>query len=155
VKARNVALLLTVALVVYLVLLADHAVELLRTGSAAGAALGAAVLVLPLLGVWMVVATWRSGLRIQRLARRLDEEGGLPDVSDLPRRPSGRVDRDAADAWFEQRRAELEAHPDDWRHWYRLAHAYDIAGDRRRARTTMRKALDLESTDPTHPGPRK
>jgi Flp pilus assembly protein TadD len=61
------------------------------------------------------------------------------------------VDRDAADAWFEQRRAELEAHPDDWRHWYRLAHAYDIAGDRRRARTTMRKALDLESTDPSHP----
>jgi hypothetical protein len=151
VKARNVALLLTLALVVYLVLLADHAVRLLRTGSAAGVVLGAAVLVLPLLGVWMVVATWRSGLRIQRLARRLDEEGALPDVSDLPRRPSGRVDRDAADAWFEQRRAELEAHPDDWRHWYRLAHAYDIAGDRRRARATMRKALDLEATDPSHP----
>lgn len=146
-KARNVALLLTAALVVYLVLLADRAVQLARTGSAAGVALGVAVLVLPLLGVWMVVATWRSGLRIQRLSRRLDEEGGLPDVSDLPRRPSGRVDRDAADAWFEQRRADLEEHPGDWRRWYRLAYAYDIAGDRRRARAAMRKALDLEATE--------
>lgn len=146
-KARNVALLLTAALVVYFVLLADRAIQLLSAGSAAGAALGAAVLVLPLLGVWIVVATWRSGLRIQRLGQRLDEEGGLPDASDLPRRPSGRVDRAAADAWFEQRRAELERHPDDWRHWYRLAYAYDIAGDRRRARATMRKALELEESE--------
>jgi cytochrome c-type biogenesis protein CcmH/NrfG len=145
VRARNVALLLTAALVVYLVLLADRAVQLLRSGSTAGMVLGAAVLVLPVLGAWMVFATWRSGVQIQRLSRRLGEEGGLPDVSDLPRRPSGRVDRDAADAWFEQRRAELEQHPDDWRRWYRLAHAYDIAGDRRRARATMRKAVELEA----------
>jgi hypothetical protein len=102
---------------------------------------------LPLLGAWMVVATWRSGTQIQRLARRLEAEGGLPEVSDLPRRPSGRVDRAAADEWFEQRRAELEQHPEDWRHWYRLAYAYDIAGDRRRARATMRRAVDLEAAD--------
>ncbi|GHF76344.1 hypothetical protein FHX82_002544 [Amycolatopsis bartoniae] len=146
-RARNVALLLTAALVVYLVLLADRAVELVRTGTAVGITLGIAVFVLPLLGAWMVVATWRSGVRIQQLGRRLDEEGGLPDVSDLPRRPSGRVDRAAADAWFEDRRAELEAHPDDWRYWYRLAYAYDIAGDRRRARATMRKAVDLEAAE--------
>ncbi|HVV09567.1 hypothetical protein [Amycolatopsis sp.] len=144
-KARNVALVMTAALVVYLVLLADRAIQLVRTGTGAGVALGVAVLVLPLLGVWMIVATWRSGLRIQRLSRRLDEEGDLPDVSDLPRRPSGRVDREAADAWFEERRAELEQNPDDWRHWYRLAYAYDIAGDRRRARATMRRAIDLEA----------
>ncbi|KAA9157593.1 hypothetical protein FPZ12_024660 [Amycolatopsis acidicola] len=147
-KARNVALLMTAALVVYLVLLADRAVLLLRSGTAAGVALGVAVLVLPLLGLWMIIATWRSGTQIQRLSRRLDEEGDLPDVADLPRRPSGRVDRDAADAWFEERRKELEANPDDWRHWYRLAYAYDIAGDRRRARATMRKAIELEAAQP-------
>jgi hypothetical protein len=147
VKARNVALLLTAALVVYLVLLADRAVQLLGSGTTAGVVLGGAVLVLPVLGAWMVVATWRSGVQIQRLSRRLGEDDGLPDVSDLPRRPSGRVDRDAADAWFEQRRAELERHPDDWRHWYRLAYAYDVAGDRRRARATMRKAVELEAAE--------
>jgi hypothetical protein len=144
VRARNVALLLTAALVVYLVMLAERAVALLRTGTGVGIALGIGVLLLPVLGVWVVVTTWRSGARIQRLSRLLDAEGGLPDTEDLPRMPSGRVDRKAADAWFEQRRAELEQHPDDWRHWYRLAHAYDIAGDRRRARATMRKALELE-----------
>ncbi|WP_326837236.1 tetratricopeptide repeat protein [Amycolatopsis rhabdoformis] len=146
-RARNVALLLTAALVVYLVLLADRAIELFATGSPAGIALGVGVFVLPLLGVWIVVATWRSGLQIQRLSRRLDAEGVLPDVSDLPRRPSGRVDRTAADAWFDQRRTEVEAAPDDWRGWYRLAYAYDIAGDRRRARATMRKAVDLEAAE--------
>ncbi|HEY3708127.1 MAG TPA: hypothetical protein VGL64_02030 [Amycolatopsis sp.] len=146
-RARNVALLLTAALVVYLVLLADRAVALFATGSAAGIALGVGVFLLPLLGVWIVVATWRSGVQIQRLSRRLDSEGGLPDVSDLPRRPSGRVDRDAADAWFEGRRAEVEENSGDWRAWYRLAYAYDVAGDRRRARATMRKAVDLEAAD--------
>ncbi|MBB4682739.1 tetratricopeptide repeat protein [Amycolatopsis jiangsuensis] len=146
-KARNLALLLTAALVVYLVLLAERAVALIGTGTAAGIALGIGVFLLPLLGVWIIVVTWRSGAQIQRLSRRLDAEGGLPDVSDLPRRPSGRVDRDAADGWFDQRRAEVEADQDDWRGWYRLAYAYDVAGDRRRARATMRKAVELEGAE--------
>ncbi|ATY16596.1 tetratricopeptide repeat protein [Amycolatopsis sp. AA4] len=138
---------MTAALVVYLVLLADRAVALLGTGTPAGIALGIGVFLLPLLGVWIVVVTWRSGMQIQRLSRQLDAEGGLPDVSDLPRRPSGRVDRDAADAWFDRRRAEVEASQEDWRAWYRLAYAYDIAGDRRRARATMRKAIELEAAE--------
>lgn len=147
VRTRNLAALVTVGVAVYLVLLAGRAVALIGTGEPVAVGLGVAVLVLPLLGVWMLVTTWRSGLRVQRLSRRLDAEGGLPDVSDLPRRPSGRVDRAAADEWFAQRRAEVEADPGDWRTWYRLAHAYDIAGDRRRARATMRRAIELEERD--------
>jgi hypothetical protein len=102
------------------------------------------VLVLPLLGVRVVVAAWRSDLRVQRLSRRLVAEGGLPDVSGLLRRQSCRIDRAAADAWFDDRKAELEADPGDWRHWYRLACAYDIAA---RARATMRRALELEALE--------
>lgn len=146
-RQRNVALLLTAAVVVYLVLLAGRAVALLRTGEPVPVLLGIAVLILPLLGGWLLVTTWRSGTRVQRLARRLDAEGGLPDVADLPRRPSGRVDRAAADEWFEARRAEVAAEPGDWRRWYRLAYAYDVAGDRRRARETMRRAIELEAAD--------
>ncbi|MGA6164766.1 hypothetical protein [Amycolatopsis magusensis] len=146
-KARNFALLLTAALVLYVVLLAGRAIALFRTGETVPVLFGIGVSLLPVLGVWIVVTTWRSGVRVQQLARRLDREGGLPDVSDLPRRPSGRVDRDAADAWFDERRAELDADPENWRHWYRLAHAYDMAGDRRRARETMRKAVELEAAD--------
>ena len=40
---------------------------------------------------------------------------------------------------------EVEASPDDWRVWFRLAYAYDIAGDRGRARETMRKAIELHA----------
>lgn len=148
-RSRNVALVLTAALVVYLVLLAGRGVALLRAGGTVPVLLGVGVLVLPLLGVWIIVTTWRSGSRVQRLARRLESEGGLLDLSDLPRRPSGRVDRAAADEWFEQRQSELRENPDDWRSWYRIARAYDIAGDRRRARETMRQAIALEEQSVT------
>jgi cytochrome c-type biogenesis protein CcmH/NrfG len=143
VKALWTAVLLTAALVVYLVLLTDRAVLLIQSGSAVGLGLGIAVLALPLIGVWFVVAQWCNGIRIWRLAKRLAAEGGLPDTSDLPRRPSGRVDRDAADQWFAQRRVEVEQAPEDWRAWFRLAHAYDVAGDRGRAREAMRRAIEL------------
>jgi Flp pilus assembly protein TadD len=66
------------------------------------------------------------------------------DVSDLPRRASGRIERDAADALFDTVRAEVTEHPDDWRRWYRLARAYDYAGDRTRAREAMRTALKMQ-----------
>jgi Flp pilus assembly protein TadD len=66
------------------------------------------------------------------------------DVSDLPRTASGRIQRDAADAVFQTIRREVEDDPDNWRRWYRLARAYDYAGDRTRAREAMRKAVALE-----------
>ncbi|MCP2169603.1 hypothetical protein [Goodfellowiella coeruleoviolacea] len=145
-RTRAAAILVTAVVVVYLVLLAGRAWALFESGDPVGIALGAGVLILPLVGLWIVAVNLRFGARTERLARRLAEEGGLPDTSDLPRRPSGRVERDAADAWFAQRQAETEAAPDDWRNWYRLAHGYDIAGDRRRAREAMRRAIDLEAT---------
>ncbi|RJQ82893.1 hypothetical protein D5S17_01435 [Pseudonocardiaceae bacterium YIM PH 21723] len=142
-KARTVAILLTAALAVYFVLLAERAIKLISLGGLVGIGLGIGVLLLPLLGAWIVYTTWQFGARTAELARRLADEGMTPDTDDLPRMPSGRVRRDAADAYFAERKAELEAHPDDWRHWFLLAHAYDIAGDRSRARETMRRAVDL------------
>lgn len=142
-KARTTAVILTVVLVVYFWLLGQRAVWLIQTGTAVAIGLGVAVLILPVIGAWIAVVNLRFGAQVERLARRLADEHGLPDASDLPRRPSGRVDRAAADAWFDDRKAELDAGPDDWRNWYRLAYAYDIAGDRRRARDTMRQALKL------------
>jgi Tfp pilus assembly protein PilF len=72
------------------------------------------------------------------------EEGMELDVSELPRTPAGRIQRDAADGLFDAVRAEVENDPDNWRKWYRLARAYDYAGDRGRARETMRKAVEME-----------
>lgn len=144
-KGMIAAVVATAVLAFILFLLAYRGIVMLSLGGVVPSLLGAGILVLASLGVWVVATTWRSGYRVHRLTTRLRAEGGLPDVSGLPRRPSGRVDRAAADAWFADRKAELEETPDDWRAWYRLAHAYDIAGDRRRARETMRTAVDLEA----------
>ncbi|MGA8332579.1 MAG: hypothetical protein WB777_25345, partial [Mycobacterium sp.] len=56
----------------------------------------------------------------------------------------GRIERDAADALFETVRAELDSDPGDWRRWYRVARAYDYAGDRARARDAMKQAVKLQ-----------
>lgn len=140
---------LVVALLFYAVLIGAKGVALLRSGSPVAVVLGAALLVIPLVGVWLVWRELEFGRRSAALAAVLDAEGGLPR-DDLPRRPSGRVDRKAADEAFAARRAETEQAPDDWRSWYRLALAYDDAGDRSRARAAVRRAIvlhDAASTD--------
>ena len=133
-----------VALVVYFVLLGRLAMAFVSTGEPAAIGLGLALMVLPLIGAWALLSTLRAGLTHQRLARIVRDEGLELDVSALPRMPSGRIQRDAADALFVTVRAELESDPDDWRRWYRLARAYDYAGDRSRARQAMKKAVEME-----------
>jgi tetratricopeptide (TPR) repeat protein len=133
-----------VALIVYFVMLGRIATAFIASGRPAAIGLGIALMGLPLIGIWVMVSTLKAGLAHQRLARIAKEEGMELDVSSLPRMPSGRIEREAADALFETVRDELEADPDNWRRWYRLARAYDYAGDRSRARETMRKAVDLQ-----------
>ena len=135
------------ALLGYFALLTRTAVALIRTGTPTAVALGVGVLILPIVGAWVMVATLRAGLSHQRLARLAAENGMELDVTDLPRRPSGRIQRDAADALFQTTRAELDADPDNWVRWYRLARAYDYAGDRGRARETMRTAVAMQATE--------
>ncbi|MFG1929740.1 hypothetical protein ACGFK1_03660 [Mycobacterium sp. NPDC048908] len=133
-----------VALGVYFLMLGRIAMGFIRSGSPAAIGLGFALMGLPLIGIWVMVSTLRAGLAHQRLARIAEEEGMELDVSALPRMPSGRIERDAADALFESVRNEVENDPDNWRRWYRLARAYDYAGDRGRARETMRKAVEMQ-----------
>lgn len=133
-----------VALVVYFVLLGRAALMLIASGEPAPIGLGLAILILPVIGIWVMVATLKAGLAHQRLARLAREQGMELDVSGLPRRPSGRIEREAADALFATVRDELAADPDNWLRWYRLARAYDYAGDRGRARETMKKAVLLQ-----------
>jgi hypothetical protein len=136
--------LLCAVLLVYFALVGHRGVLLIAAGGWVEVPLGAAVLVLPVIGVWFL---WRSTGFVRaahRLARELEAEGGLP-VDDLPRAPSGRVDQAAADAVFARRRAETEASPEDWRCWFRLALAYHDARDTPRARRAMRHAIDLRA----------
>lgn len=132
------------ALIAYFLMLGRAALVFITSGRPAAVGLGLALLVFPLIGVWVLVATLRAGLAHQRLARLARERGLELDVSALPRRPSGRLERDAADALFVTVKSELEEDPDNWVRWYRLARAYDYAGDRSRARDTMRTAVRLQ-----------
>lgn len=140
--ARTVAWILAAAVAVYLVFTAARAWVLIASGDPVPVLLGVAVIVIPLLGAWMLWRELRFGFRTQDLGRELGAEGGLP-VDDLPRAPSGRVDRAAADERFPRYEAEVQADPEDWRAWYRLAIGYDDARDRKRARAAMRTAIRL------------
>lgn len=147
-KARTTALLLvgfTFLLGGYMVV---RAIDLFRTGDLLGILLGVGVLLLVLVVVLLVLGEVRLGAASQRLAKQLEAEDGLPyDPPEVARTPSGRLTRDAADAIFEQRRLEVEASPDDWRHWWRLASAYGEARDPKRGRRAMRKAVILERAE--------
>ena len=131
------------AMLAYFVLLGRIAIAMIGSGRVAAVGLGLAVLIMPVIGVWVMIATLRAGFAHQRLARLIAEDGMELDASALPRRPSGRIQRGAADALFATVRSEVEVDPGDWRRWYRLARAYDYAGDRRRAREAMKTALEL------------
>ncbi len=144
---RTSAFVVAFVLLVYLVLMGGRAVTMITSGQPVFIALGVAVFVLPVLGAVLVIDQLRFGVSTERLARRLYDEDALPDVSHLPRRPSGRVEREAADAYFDEKQAELEAAPQDWRRWFALAQAYDLAGDRNRGRKAMRRAIELEHTE--------
>lgn len=105
--------------------------------------IGAAFLVLAVVGAWVMWRELSFGFSTQRLAAELEKEGGLPEDT-LPRTPAGRVVRSAADEQFESYREAAESAPDDWRSWYRLSLAYDASGDRKRAREAVRRAISLE-----------
>ncbi|MDQ0708264.1 hypothetical protein QFZ52_000916 [Arthrobacter woluwensis] len=133
---------ITLLLVFYLVVTFNRAVLLLMDPQPVAKAMGLAYLVLPVVGAWALIRELMFGARTERMARVLEEEGGLPP-DNLPRTPAGRIVREAADAEFVKYQREAEAAPEDWRVWFRLSCAYDAAGDRRRARSAMRDAVGL------------
>jgi cytochrome c-type biogenesis protein CcmH/NrfG len=147
VRIQLMVAFMCVALLVYLVLLGRTAVLMISSGRAVAIVLGVALLILPAIGLWAMIATLRAGFTHQKLARLVAEDEMELDVGALPRRPSGRIERDAADALFDRVRAELDSDPHDWRRWYRLARAYDYAGDRGRAREAMKKAVELQGRE--------
>ncbi|WP_159793381.1 tetratricopeptide repeat protein [Puerhibacterium puerhi] len=136
------AVLVTLLLALYVWQVAGRGVAMVATGRPVLVAIGLAVLVIPLLVLGLIAAEYRLATRVQRMADTLAADGQLP-VDDLPRSPGGRIDRAAADAAFGPYREAVEREPESWRAWYRLAFAYDAAGDRRRARAALRKASSL------------
>jgi tetratricopeptide (TPR) repeat protein len=150
VKGRIAAVVMCALLVLYLVLIAQRAVLFLETGEPVAIVIGVALFVLPIIGVFALLAEVRFGWTTERIVKQLESEGSLP-VDDVPRRASGRYEREAADEAFPAYAEAVKASPDDWRAWFRLGLAYDACGDRRRARGAIRRSIRLrrEPSSPT------
>lgn len=142
-RAKIGALVMAALLVLYLVFVAQYAFLLIGAEPALAKVIGVALLILPLVGAWALVVELIFAVRAERLAKILGEEGLLP-VDTLPKLPSGRPIREAADAEFPAYQAEVEAAPESWRAWYRLGLAYAASGDGKRARWATRKAISME-----------
>jgi len=143
--AKYSAILMAALLAIYVALVGWRAVQFVATGEPVAVAMGVALIVLPLIAAWAIWRELAFGIRSQALVQRLDAEGGL-DLG-LPVLPSGRPERAAAAAAFDGFRADVDADPESWRVWLRLGLAYDAAGDRRRARQAVRKAIELERSE--------
>ncbi|MGW7570815.1 hypothetical protein ACWGJV_31660 [Streptomyces tendae] len=141
-RAKITYLVTAAVLVFYFALVGSRGVLLIKTGTLLTVTFGIAVLILPVIGLWFLWKNTQFVRRANALAAELDAEGGLP-VDELKRTPSGRVDRESADAVFALRRAETEDAPGDWRSWFRLAVAYHDARDTPRARKAMQRAIAL------------
>lgn len=146
---RNPAFLaasaMTALLAIYLALVAQRAVLLLRSDAPAAKAMGVALFVLPVIGLWYLGKEWRLGTTVQRMSARLEEEGRLPAFSGEAS-PSGRLPDAAAEEAVELASREVELAPEDWAAWFHVAWAYDAAGDRSQARKCLRYAADLFRT---------
>ena len=131
-------------LTLYLAHIAQQGFVMLASGSVAGIVLGAGMILLPILGAWALVREVLFGARIQRMARELAASHELVE-DNLPRTPSGRVDREAAAAEFESFAEAVEQEPNNWKAWFNLSCMYDAGGERKRARAAMRNAWALRS----------
>jgi hypothetical protein len=141
-RAKITYFITAAVLVVYFVLVGSRGVLLIRHGTLLTVTFGMAVLILPVIGIWFLWKNTQFVSKANKLAAKLEAEGGLP-VDELVRTAAGRIDRDSADAVFAKRRAETKDAPDDWRSWFRLAVAYHDARDTPRARKAMQRAIAL------------
>jgi len=141
-RTRLAVVIMAALLALYLIFAVRYGLILIGVGQPVAIAIGVALLILPVIGAWAMVSEILFAVRADRLAKRLEQEGGMPREP-VPVSASGRVDRAAADALFPSYRAAVDADPDSWRAWFRLGLAYDASGDRRRARWATRTAIKL------------
>ncbi len=127
---------------IYMALVLGRAFVLLRDDALTAKALGAALLVMPIVGAWYLWHEWSLGFAAQRMGSQLEQEGRLP-VHDGARGAGGALTEEAARDVYELARRGVDEQPDDWRAWFHLAYGYEAMKDKSQARKAMRYAADL------------
>jgi len=124
----------------YVFLLFGRGIVLLQEPDPTVKIFGLAILVLPLFALWSIFSEIRFGIQSEALAKRLDTQGG-PELN-LDYRPSGRATKDSAEREFLRISEELKSN-ESWELWFQLGQSYEASGDRRRARSAVRKSIAL------------
>lgn len=130
-RSRWAALGMAVLLAFYLVVVVLYAVRLIADPLPIAQAMGWALVVLPLLGVWSLAVELRFGFRAEAITKRYVSEHG-PAVAES----------------FDEAAGRVSEHPEPWHAWYLLALAYDAERDRRRARWALREAITRSAQQP-------
>jgi tetratricopeptide (TPR) repeat protein len=141
-SAKFGALFMSALVVMYLVLVAERSLALIGSGEPIGITIGSLMIFLPAVAFWGIFMELRFGLRIEKLGRVLKQENAWPQFP-FELRPSGRPTKESAHEIFDQFRQKVRVDESNWKAWFALGLAYDAAGDRARARKSMRKAISL------------
>ncbi len=141
-NAKLGAVVMAVLLGTYILLLGQTGVVLLLAEPVIAKVMGLLILTFPIVGAWAIYKEFSFGIRVEKLAKRIIEEDAWPDYP-IELRPSGRAVPESAVAMFEHYKAQAQAEPENFRTWFSLGIAYNFAGDRRRARQAMLKAIQL------------
>ena len=130
----------------YCALLTNTALNLLAAASLIAKLMGALLLVFPAVAIFFSVREFVFGIQIEKLGQSIEKAGNWP-VFDLELRPSGRPTKQSAMQNFSAQQKLVEADEGNYLNWFALGLAYDAAGDRRRAREAMRRALKLANRE--------
>lgn len=145
-RAITGVVIMSVLLALYFVFAGVRAFALLGSGTPIAVAMGVALLVLPLIGIWALVRELRFGWDSTAMIDELDRLDLLPD--DLGEASAmGRPDRETSDSVFPRYQQEVELEPESWVAWMRLGVVYDAAGDRKRARSAIREAIQRKKSN--------
>lgn len=144
-NAKLGAALMALLTLIYTALLANTGITLLLVDEPVARVMGALILVFPVFSLWVTIREFVFGVQVERLAAKIEREGKWPHFA-FEYRPSGRPTRESADRVFESFALAAHKNPASAIAWFSLSLAYDAAGDRLRARQTMRKALALSRT---------
>lgn len=130
---------MTLLALTYVFLLGGRSLTLLADPSPIAIAMGAGMLLFPIVAVWAISKEIRFGFAAEALTKRAISENLIELNLDL--RPSGRATKESAAKAFEDLKQDFDETL--WTNWFLLSEAYEAAGDRKRARASMRKALLL------------
>lgn len=148
-KAKIAVVAISAACLIYLAIAGLRATQLRQTESNLAILFAVAILIVVVITGLLITREILFGLHISQMSTVLEAEKLLlPD--DLPRTAAGQTEKAAADLRFSEIAKELEAKPDAWQAWFRVALAYDESRDRRRARECMRKAEKLFLKSKSH-----